>query len=152
MKGSIVLAAAVAVAIIGFPGPTSASPPTAPRRRALIIGIDAYSASPRWQSLDGAANDARDMAELLRSRYGYGAEDVTVLLDGQATREAILAAFKRVLVEPSTPGDLGVFFYAGHGSQVRNLKSPKPDKLDETIVPADGLDIGHADPVDVTVC
>src|SRR5207253_10478004 len=35
------------------------------------------------------------------------------------------------------PGDVSLFFYAGHGSQVFNSKSPEQDHLDESLVPAD---------------
>lgn len=133
----LLLVADVAQAAQEAPPPAAAGP----RRRALVVGIDRYAASPRWSDLEGAVNDARDVAALLVARFGYRDEDVTVLLDGQATRQAILEAYRRVLVEPAVPGDLGVFYYAGHGSQVRNLKSTERDQLDETIVPADGQDI-----------
>ncbi len=135
---------AAAFALLLLASTASAAPDAAqpgPRRRALVVGIDRYAASARWSDLEGAANDARDVAALLVARFGYRPEDVTVLLDRTATREAILGAWRHVLVEPAAPGDLGVFYYAGHGSQILNLLSPKPGHLDETIFPSDGRDI-----------
>src|SRR5262249_37374901 len=62
---------------------------------------------------------------------------VRVLRNEEATRDRILAEIRRQLVEPASPGDVAVFFYAGHGSQVNNSQSTELDKKDETIVPAD---------------
>jgi len=90
--------------------------------------------------VEGAANDVVAMREILVARYGFRREDVTVLLDEAATRKAILDEFHRVLT-PAGKGDRGVFFFAGHGSWLRNSLSRKPDRRDETIVPFDGEDI-----------
>jgi Caspase domain len=43
------------------------------------------------------------------------------------------------LIEPVAAGDISLFFYAGHGSQVTNSKSTELDLKDETIVPADAM-------------
>ena len=61
---------------------------------------------------------------------------VQTLTEGEATRQGILDALDD-LVASSQPGDEVVFFYAGHGSQVRNLGSDEDDGMDETIVPSD---------------
>lgn len=125
------------------------SPVEAQKRRALLVGIDDYSASripktgtpgrPRWSNLEGAVNDVKAMRELLIARYGFRSGDVEVLTNQAATREAILDAIRRFLIAPARRGrgDEIVFFYAGHGSQVVNSASDEPDKKDETIVPAD---------------
>ena len=129
----------------------------APRRRALVIGINAYvlpaqddptaasvetSASPKrlrgnFGPLDGAVNDARLMQQLLRDRFGFAPADVTALIDGQATRAAILREFQARLIDEAAPGDVSLFYYAGHGSQVKNLGSEEADQMDETLVPFD---------------
>jgi broad specificity phosphatase PhoE len=44
---------------------------------------------------------------------------------------------RKYLVDEAHDGDVLLFYYAGHGSQVRNSLSYKPDKQDETIVPWD---------------
>ncbi len=115
-------------------------------RRALLVGINTYTkdASPgektgrnAWFDLDGAVNDVETMREILISRYGFGSQNILVLKNSEATRDGILGALRSQLIAPSARGDLCVFYYAGHGSQVRNSKSDEPDKKDETIVPAD---------------
>ena len=117
-------------------------------RRAVVIGIDKYApAAPKsgettsqntersgWYDLDGAVNDAMAMRDVL-SLHGFESDNVAVLLNEDASREAILEALRSVLVEQSEPGDIAFFYFAGHGSQVAN--SSEVDGLDETLVPAD---------------
>ena len=61
----------------------------------------------------------------------------TLLLDEQATRAAILDGLER-LVGSGRPGDVLVFQYAGHGTQVRDLDGDETDDaLDEAFCPVD---------------
>ncbi|MGZ5442213.1 MAG: caspase family protein [Thermoanaerobaculia bacterium] len=119
-------------------------------RRALIIGIDDYTASGlrgepgagavpgrEWPDLPGPANDVHAMAEMLVLRYGFDRRDIVRLTGQAATRAAILQSLERHLVRPAEQGDVLLFYFAGHGSQVRNSDSDEPDKLDESLVPAD---------------
>ena len=119
-------------------------------RRAVLIGIDDYSASriprssganavpPRGlRDLEGAINDVGSVQEMLLSRYGFDRENVLTLTDQKATREAILRAVEEHLVRPAKKGDTLLFYYSGHGSQVANPLSDEADYLDESIVPAD---------------
>jgi hypothetical protein len=120
-------------------------------QRALIVGIDRYRtadpavaatrgkvpAAKSWVDLRGAVNDSESLRSLLLQRFGFQSESVRVLTDGEATREAILTAIQEHLVEASAPGDVNLFYFAGHGSQLRNTASSEMDLLDETLVPAD---------------
>ena len=119
------------------------------RRRALLIGINDYSASrlgakkpgvlpPRdWPNLSGAVNDVQTIQEMLRLVYGFQAADIVTLLDQNATRNTILQTIEQQFVKPAAKGDVFFLYFAGHGSQVRNSLSDEPDKLDESLVPAD---------------
>ncbi|HEX4960961.1 MAG TPA: caspase family protein [Thermoanaerobaculia bacterium] len=144
----------LAVACLLLLGCMATAPAAAAQtRRALLVGIDDYDAvhAPScpatppggtpcrcdWRDLRGSVNDAKAMQQMLTARYGFRPQDVKVLTDREATREKILAAIRSQLIEPARPGDEVFFFYAGHGSQVKNSLSDEPDKLDETIVPAD---------------
>lgn len=102
--------------------------------RALVIGIDTYEhVSP----LSGAKNDALDIASTLSEA---GVEDVTTLLDGQATRQAILAAWKD-LIARSAQDDILVLSYAGHGAQeIEWVKGSEEDGMDEVFLLA-GFDV-----------
>jgi hypothetical protein len=78
------------------------------RRVALVIGNGAYQASP----LKNPVHDARDMAGTLK-RLGF---DVTLLTDaGQRDMEEAVHTFGTRL----GTGVAGLFYYAGHGMQVR---------------------------------
>ncbi|HYI13083.1 MAG TPA: caspase family protein [Thermoanaerobaculia bacterium] len=125
-----------------------AIPTTAqPTKRALLIGIDDYTAStlppagPKqhrgWPDLQGTANDVRILAEMLVLRYGFDRKNIITLTNQQATREEILRSIDQHLVRPARKGDVAVYYFAGHGAQVPNAASDEPDRLDESIVPAD---------------
>jgi hypothetical protein len=122
----------------------------APRRRALLIGINDYTASrlgvrPRtetapqrdWPNLAGAVNDVGALEEMLGLLYGFDKRDIKTLTNQEATRSAILDAVENHLLKHAGKGDVLLFYYAGHGSQVLNSLSNEPDRLDESIVPAD---------------
>jgi uncharacterized caspase-like protein len=120
------------------------------RRRALLIGINDYTATrlgtrtrpgtlpPRdWPNLAGTVNDVTAIQEMLVLVYGFERRDVITLTDQNATRAAILQSIEQHLINPAAKGDVLLFYFAGHGSQVRNSLSDEPDKLDESLVPAD---------------
>ncbi|HEV7919227.1 MAG TPA: caspase family protein [Thermoanaerobaculia bacterium] len=115
-------------------------------RRALLIGINDYSASRftarpptdrDWPNLGGAVRDAGILRELLVLLYGFEERDIVTLSDQAATREAILQSTEEQLVRGAAKDDVVFFYFAGHGSQVANSLSAEPDQLDESIVPAD---------------
>jgi hypothetical protein len=116
------------------------------RKRALLIGINDYTASrfpthPKldrdWPNLGGAVRDVRLLQELLVLLYGFEPRDIITLTDQDATRDAILRVVEEQLVRPAARDDILFFYFAGHGSQVTNSRADEPDKLDESIVPAD---------------
>lgn len=81
-------------------------------RRALCIGIDQYDTSP----LFGCVADARRWSETLAA-LGFRTE---LLLDAQATREAILGRIGDLL-RGSKPGDVLVVQFSGHGTELPDL-------------------------------
>ena len=108
-------------------------------QRALVIGIDIYNPKEiqgRWQNLDGCANDALSVKQVLEARYGFRDENIKKLINSEASRDSILGGFEKLLTN-SEAGDIAVIYYAGHGSQVRNSLSEEKDLKDETMVPAD---------------
>jgi hypothetical protein len=86
-------------------------------------------------NLEGSVNDAAAMRDLLHARFGFDSAHIRLLQDTAATRAHIIDAIRQ-LTDEAQPGDVVVFFYAGHGSQRVNSLS-RPTKLDQTIVPAD---------------
>ena len=90
-----------------------------------------------WSDLDGAVNDVDVLQQILTARYGFKPEDIRVLRNFEATRDRILSETKTWLIDAAAPGDVSFFFYAGHGSQVKNSRTEEADGLDESIVPSD---------------
>lgn len=84
--------------------------------RALLIGIDDYSAIPGASPLTGAVDDATGMAEALVERLGYADHQVTVLADEAATADAIMSALIDRLIGETGPGDRVFLYFAGHGT------------------------------------
>lgn len=120
--------------------------PSAPQQNhwALVVGIDRYPLFGSEGQLDGCVADAREMASVLRDRFGFAASRTTLLLDEQATRGAILAALYD-LAGRVGEDDAVVFHYSGHGSQRASpAENPsEPDNMEETLVPYDS---GRKDP------
>jgi hypothetical protein len=123
------LAAPLLVGIlVGFLPGLPAAAKLAGEPHALVIGIDRYRYGT---SLKGAVNDARDIAQSLRA---IGVEDLTVLLNEDATKDAIVRAWKEMMAR-ARPGDRLVFTYAGHGSrEPEHVAGSEDDGLDEVLL------------------
>jgi hypothetical protein len=82
---------------------------------ALVVGVSSYR-SKDIKPLRYADKDARLMAEHLASAAGagIGPDHMLLLLNEQATREAILGAFRDFLTR-SGPNDIVFLYFAGHG-------------------------------------
>jgi hypothetical protein len=137
------LALALAL-LLALPGGRPSAGGAGPTRRALVVGIDEYippegipSGDRNWSNLEGSVNDALEIQRMLVDRFDFAPADIRLLRNAEAKRAAILGGLDGWLLGDARPGDVRVFFYAGHGSQVRNSKSREADKLDETIVPVD---------------
>ncbi len=79
---------------------------------ALIIGINAYQQD--FQLLHHATSDAKGVAEVLQRKFSFPAENMTILLDKQATRAAIRSEYFAYESKADADSRLLVFF-AGHG-------------------------------------
>ena len=113
-------------ALISF-AVTAASPARA-ETFGLVVGINDYK---HLSKLDGAVADAKDVEAALKAS---GAKNITTLLDGAATREAILDAWRTIL-KTARAGDTVVFSYAGHGGQERErVRGNEDDGLDEVFL------------------
>lgn len=102
------------------------------RRRALCVGINAYPSDPLY----GCVADAEAWA---RALVALGFETPTMLLDSVATRQAILDTLTRLL-ESSSAGDVVVFQYSGHGTQLRDLDGDEVSDHDQAICPVNFRD------------
>ena len=89
--------------------------------RALIIGVEQRD-SPHWQAPPGAKRDAKAIHSMLIDRYGFKAEDATLLLD--PTRLQVEEAL--VFADGRREKHMVFIYFAGHGSYVG--KAPIPQR------------------------
>jgi uncharacterized caspase-like protein len=101
----------------------------APEKRvALVIGNGAYVHAPQ---LDNPANDAKDVAAAL-NKLGFE------VIEGINLDETGMRRTVKRFAEMLTGGDVGLFFYAGHGLQVNGQNYLVP--VDAKLQTAAGLD------------
>jgi Caspase domain len=112
----------------------------APKRFALVVGIDKYRFTDAFKQLEGAEKDALAIQDLLIRKYEFPPAGIEMLVNEQATREGILTALQR-LVDRTGNGDEVVFYYAGHGSRAP-LAGGAANTGQPTIVPVDSRDPG----------
>ena len=118
----------------------------------LQVGISKYKNSAGWPELKGAVTDVRQMAEVLKSpRFGVPENNIKTLVDADATKEKIFAAFETQLVAKAKDyfennnkrRDAVVMFqFSGHGSQVKDVAPnlDEADGWDETFVTVNSED------------
>ena len=96
---------------------------------ALLIGISQYpkEMEPTWRSLRFARADAQAFADFLISAKGGGiaGDQIQMLLDGKATRDAIDAAIKTINEKARGEKNTLILFVASHGF------APDPDKTNQ---------------------
>ena len=93
----------------------------AEKRVALLVGNNAYQNVPRLQT---AVNDARAVGTALRG-LGFS----VIIAENQSRRamsEALLAFDKAI-----EPGDIALFFFAGHGFEIRGQNYLLPTDIPE---------------------
>jgi hypothetical protein len=103
-------------------------------QKALLVGINNFT-RPEWQ-LNGCINDTLEMQELLKTYYKFKNEDIKLLHDKDATDQGIRAGLGWLL-DGSQSGDVRVFHFSSHGTQVDDQSGDEWECLDEVIVPYD---------------
>jgi uncharacterized caspase-like protein len=104
----------------------------APRREALLIGIDAY-ADPTFPALRHAEDDARDLGARLASEQIGGFDRVTVLTGAEAQRSRIVEALREIRDE-LRHDDVLVVYFSGHGTRAQD----EAGAWHRFLVPTDG--------------
>jgi uncharacterized caspase-like protein len=107
---------------------------------AVVIGINAYS---NVRQLKFAVNDARMFYDHLVKDSKIPAENVTLLVDGEATLTKLRSALGTHLKNKGGKEDMVIIFFAGHGATEKDVMSPDGDGLEKYLLPYD------ADPRDL---
>ena len=112
-------------------------------RRALCVGIDTYRLPDRLEEMAGAdvalrgsVNDALAWADVFAREYGF--DWILVLLDGEATKSAVMGGSSSCSATHSE-GDVLAFAFSGHGTYVVDRTSKGDERYDEAMVTHDDL-------------
>jgi hypothetical protein len=109
-------------------------------KKALLVGCN----YPGTQAaLNGCINDVLAIRKMLISVKGFDASNITVMIDTdkrytQPTGRNVKAGLIKLITE-SQPGDILVFHFSGHGTQIpaEGFDSDEVDGKDEAICPTD---------------
>ena len=101
---------------------------------AVVVGINDYLQLPK---LKYAVNDARAFRRLLVEKNLVPAENITVLLNEQATLRNLRSALGTGLKGAADSDDMVIIFYAGHGATERDAMSMDGDGLEKYILTYD---------------
>ena len=108
-----------------------------PSRRnvwAVVVGINDY---PQLPKLKYAVNDARAFQRLLLEKNLVPAENITMLLNEQATLRKLRSALGTGLKGAADAEDMVIIFYAGHGAAERDAMSLDGDGLEKYLLTFD---------------
>jgi hypothetical protein len=107
---------------------------------AVIIGIDAYE---HVLPLKYAINDAKAFYHHLVNRSQIPSENVTLLLDREASLRRLRSTLGTQLKNKAGKEDMVILYFAGHGATETDVQSPDGDGLEKYLLPYD------ADPKDL---
>lgn len=103
--------------------------------KALLVGINKYKMADA--DLQGCVNDVTNIRDVLLKYFGFEVKDIRMLVDGRATKTAIMDRL-RWLAKGAKAGDRLLFHFSGHGSQIRDRDGDElKDHLDEILCPHD---------------
>ena len=104
---------------------------TAQTKRALVIGIGEQK-DKNWAKINGD----KDVPYVHQMLHDAGYRDVRTLVNSQATKFGIVAAFKKLSSQCSV-GDVVYIHFSGHGQLVTDVNGDEEDGWDEAWIPYD---------------
>jgi len=107
---------------------------------AVVVGINRYA---KVRPLRYAVNDARIFYNHLVESGQIPRENVTLLLDQDATLTRVRSTLGTHLKNMAGKDDMVIIFFAGHGATEKDVMSPDGDGLEKYLLPYD------ADPKDL---
>ena len=100
-------------------------------KRALVIGIGEQK-DKKWAKINGD----KDVPYIHQMLHDAGYRDVRTLVNSQATKSGIVAAFKKLSSQCSV-GDVVYIHFSGHGQLVTDVNGDEEDGWDEAWIPYD---------------
>lgn len=125
--------ASAGITVVSSSTPSQSPTPTLGDKWAVVIGISDYqgTANDLWNP----DKDAMDMQQALIAKYGFPGGNIKMLLNSQATYQAILGAIDW-LAGVENSNSTVVFFFSGHGYLASDSQGRDTDRE------ADGYDEG----------
>src|SRR5262245_54174652 len=99
--------------------PVAAADSGNPGKRALLVGINKYKYPDKVSPLAGPVNDVEAIRQILTGKFDFSAANVITLRNEQATHAAIVSAIQNELIAKAQKDDIVVFYFSGHGSQMK---------------------------------
>jgi len=101
---------------------------------AVVIGINGYQKAPQ---LKYAVNDAKAFYDYLVKKTGTPRENVTLLLNQEASLSNLRSTLGTQLKNKAGKEDMVILYFAGHGATERDVMSPDGDGLEKYLLPFD---------------
>ncbi len=102
---------------------------------AVIVGIDKYQKIR--PNLSFCVPDAKLFRDALLKYSGFQPDHIKTLFDEEATKANIKEALLDWLAGNVQPGDKAVFYFSGHGVQMKDINGDEEDGYDEVLVAHD---------------
>ena len=102
-------------------------------KKALLVGVNKYQNPKYNKKLKHCVSDVRKMHNMLTAT---GFSDVRCLLNKSAT-SANLSSVLTDMVNNSKGGDSLLFYFTGHGLQLKDISGDEKDGLDEALLTYD---------------
>jgi hypothetical protein len=100
--------------------------------KALLIGINRYKIP--GADLRGCVNDVNNLKAALLKHFSFQEKNIKILTDLKATKKAMQDGITG-LVKGAKRGDVLLFHYSGHGSNVPDDNGDEADSRDEILCP-----------------
>lgn len=98
-------------------------------KKALIVGIGNYGQDAGWNSINGD----KDADVVEKSIQSIGFHNSIKIKNSAATKANLLKAFQAML-DSCHPGDVILFYFAGHGQLILDYDADELDGYDESLV------------------
>ncbi|HSO62683.1 MAG TPA: caspase family protein, partial [Desulfobacterales bacterium] len=99
---------------------------------AVVVGINDY---PQLPKLKYAVNDAKEFHRLLVEKNRVPTENITLLLNDQASLKNLRSTLGTKLKNAAGLDDMVIIFFAGHGATERDAMSADGDGLEKYLLP-----------------
>ena len=99
---------------------------------AVVVGINDY---PQLPKLKYAVNDATEFHRLLVEKNRVPTENITLLLNDQASLKNLRSTLGTKLKNAAGLDDMVIIFFAGHGATERDAMSADGDGLEKYLLP-----------------